>query len=218
MSSVFTLDNIGVDCSQDVSNTLNTVFHELLAKDDIPKDTLISMLHSKDSLCNDHDIRSIMTFLDSSEKKFNSKIENAEEVEKFLNEGLERSYTIDSKNVLLRSLEIPKNYRDQKTNKPLIPLPPIASSYTIDEATIIKNHLISPAAIFDHVPALDQAKMVRKSLQNVPSTLMKGTTSQLLKASETKINYQVKELKRKPTLGYHVTNNVGKAGDSNKTV
>lgn len=56
MSSVFTLENIGVDCSQDVSCMLNDVFSNLLAADDIPKDRLVSMLHSKDNTCSSEDI------------------------------------------------------------------------------------------------------------------------------------------------------------------
>ena len=196
-SSVFTLENIGVDCSQDVSSMLNNVFSTLFAADDIPKDRLISLLHSKDSSCSNEDISSIMNFLDSSEKRFQENVSNADLVDRLLVDGLERSYTIDADNLKKRKMTIPEKYREEHENveQHEVPLPPIHSSYQINEEVIAKNNLISPAAIFDHVEDLTKAKSLRKSMQEVPTTLTKTTASTKMKQKELKIR-EPKEQKR----------------------
>lgn len=145
-----------------------------------------------------------MQFLQDSEDRFKSNLSNAEEIDKFLIDGLERSYTIDSANKVKRTNTIPEDYREKN-----IPMPPLEFSYKINEETIKQNNLISPAAIFDHIEDLTKAKMMRKSMQDIPSTLNKTTLSaqakQISAAKKQEKDAQPKkELKRKPMLNLPV--------------
>lgn len=192
-SNLFTIENIGVNCSQDVSNVLESVFTNLFTADDIPRDRLEAMLHSKETDCLDSDIDDIMRFLDTSQSTFMTHFKNAEVVDRFLSESLERSYTIDSEGFQKRKATIPEQYREKN-----IPLPPIHSSFKLDETVIRANNLVSPGAIFDHVDELTRAQARRKEQIAQPSTLEQTTSSMLAKKKPRAAEREVKPIKRKP--------------------
>ena len=208
----FSIENIGVNCSQDVSSVLDSIFSNLFAADDIPRDRLESIIHSKDAQNLDADVNEIMKFLDDSQTTFKSKLENVNLVDKELAVGLTRSYTLDSEALGDRRATIPAGYRDKD-----IPLPPINPSYQVDEAMIKQNNLISPEEIFGFVDDLTIAQNLRQGNREVKSrenTLNQATSSMLAK-QHPKVERTLTKLKRKPMKLKSVGKNKPETVDTN---
>ena len=77
MSSIFTLENIGINCDQGVGHIIDDILPKLYAGDDIPRDRLEALLTSNDLNNSDQDIKDIMAFLDESESKFQNNLSTA---------------------------------------------------------------------------------------------------------------------------------------------
>merc|ERR1712066_261501 len=123
-----------------------------------------------------------MEFLDKSETMFQTNLSTSDRLDKFLINGIQRSYTLDSDQITTRSLTIPESYRNQN-----IPLPSLDSSFQLDERIIAENNLISPAAVFDNTDELEIAEAERQNQKDQPSTLLKHTYSYTAKRRPTRV-------------------------------